>query len=78
MTSHDNLIFNNHLRGRGLSHSDEEGIYTLPKSPGTVIEYNVILQDLAISLYFDEGLENTRPGIVSSTPLCGGGKPCGG
>ena len=68
-TSHDNLISNNYIRDIGLNHSDEGGIYTLSKSPRTVIEYNVILQDLAIGLYFDEGSRNytARNNVVNAT-----------
>lgn len=54
-TSQNNLITGNFIRSYGHSHTDLGGIYTLSKSPSTLITENYVDDSGAYGLYTDEG-----------------------
>lgn len=54
-TSQNNLIQGNLIHDFGLTHTDLGGIYTLSKSPGTIIRNNFNYASRFFGLYTDEG-----------------------
>jgi hypothetical protein len=54
-TSQNNVIEGNLIHNYGFSHTDLGGIYTLSKSPSTVIRDNFVYDSGAYGLYTDEG-----------------------
>lgn len=54
-TSHNNVIRGNLIHDYGLVQSDLAGIYTLSKSPGTIIESNFDYGSRYYGIYTDEG-----------------------
>jgi hypothetical protein len=54
-TLQNNLLIGNLIHSYGLSHTDLGGIYTLSKSPSTVITQNYVYDSSWYCLYNDEG-----------------------